>query len=85
MIVEHATVVAWRQGEHWHRMRFEQADDGTMMRREYTRGSPDDAWRPVGSAIVEDVTIEEVVNRSSWKYFGSSPTRSTGVTHYPRG
>jgi hypothetical protein len=36
MIVEHATVVAWRQGEHWHRMRFEQADDGTMMRREYT-------------------------------------------------
>jgi hypothetical protein len=42
-------------------MRFEQADDGTMMRPEYTRGSPDDAWRPVGSVVVEDVTIEEVV------------------------
>jgi len=61
MTVEHSTVVTWRQGEHWHRMRFEQADDGTMMRPEYTRGSPDDAWRPVGSAVVEDVTIEEVV------------------------
>jgi len=61
MIVEYATVVTWRQGEHWHRMRFEVREDGTMMRREYTRGSPDDAWRPVGSAIVEDMTIREVV------------------------
>jgi hypothetical protein len=63
MTVEHPTVVTWRQGDHWHRMVFEEGKYGTMMRREYTRGSPDDGWRPVwgGAAIVEDVTIREVV------------------------
>jgi len=54
----HARTVTWRQGDLWHRMRFEPQSDGSFERIEEVRHSAGGTWRPRGSDRVDAVSVD---------------------------
>ena len=50
--------VTWRQGQLWHRVRFEPRSDGGFDRIEEIKHSSGDTWRPRGSERVDSVDID---------------------------
>jgi len=50
--------ITWRQGDLWHRMRFEPQSDGSLERIEEVRHSVGGTWRPRGSDRVDEVRVD---------------------------